>query len=325
LEVTPKNEATCTTEYNEAEIAKLIARHLGVEHHVLEVTTETLLRNLERCLWHVETPLGDLAPVGKYYLLSDLAQRYVKVVLTGEGSNEVFLGYYVFREAADRGSSFSSSRRALLSARFSRLLGRLLVAAPKSIYARVLPEGQERWSDSEQIEGRALVVQLQYRRLVTHLPHVILCAYGDRTEMAHSIEGRVPFLDHHLFEVARDIPVEHKIRGGVEKYIIRKIADGLIPKEVVERRKWPLSTRVPSMLPGKHAEIDRLLAAYTSAPALRRAGIYRVHFVRMLRLIRAMPILPRAIGRTIDRVLFRICCVQILHAQFIADDAHQFS
>ena len=310
--------------YNEAEIAKLIARHVGVEHHVLEVTTETLLQNLERCLWHVETPLGDLAPVGKY-LLSDLAQRHVKVVLTGEGSDEVFLGYYVFREAADRGSSFSSSRRALLSARFSRLLGRLLVAAPKSIYARVLPEGQERWSDSEQIEGRAPVVQLQYRRLVTHLPHVILCAYGDRTEMAHSIEGRVPFLDHHLFEVARDIPVEHKIRGGVEKYIIRKIADGLIPKEVVERRKWPLSTRVPSMLPGKHAEIDRILAAYTSAPALRRAGIYRVHFVRMLRLIRAMPILPRAIGRTIDRVLFRICCVQILHAQFIADDAHQFS
>lgn len=310
--------------YNEAEIAKLIARHVGVEHHVLEVTTETLLRNLERCLWHVETPIGDLAPVGKY-LLSELAQRYVKVVLTGEGSDEVFLGYYVFREVADTGSSFSSSRRALLSAWFSRLLGRLLVAAPKSIYARVLPEGQERWNDSEQIEGRAPVVQLQYRRLVTHLPRVILCAYGDRTEMAHSIEGRVPFLDHHLFEVARDIPVEHKIRGGVEKYIIRKIADGLIPKEVVERRKWPLSTQVPSMLPGKHAGLDRLLATYASAPALRRAGIYRVHFVRILRLIRAIPILPRAIGRTIDRFLFRICCVQILHAQFIADDAHQFS
>ena len=52
--------------YNEAEIAKRIARHVGVEHHVLEVTTETLLQNLERCLWHVERPLGDLAPVGKY-------------------------------------------------------------------------------------------------------------------------------------------------------------------------------------------------------------------------------------------------------------------
>ena len=143
--------------------------------------------------------------------------------------------------------------------------------------------------------------------------------------MAHAIEGRVPFLDHHLFEVARDIPVEHKIRGGVEKYIIRKIAEGLIPKEVVARRKWPLSTQVPSMLPGKHAGLDRLLATYASAPALRRAGIYRVHVVRILRFIRAMPILPRAIGRTIDRLLFRICCVQILHAQFIADDAHQFS
>jgi asparagine synthase (glutamine-hydrolysing) len=310
--------------YNEAEIAKVIARHVGVEHHVLEVTTETLLRNIERCLWHIETPIGDLAPIGKY-LLSDLAQRHVKVVLTGEGSDEVFLGYKVFREvAADSGSSFLSSRRSL-AAWFSRLLGRLLVAPPKSIHATVLPEGQERWSDSEQIEGRAPVVQLQYRRLVTHLPRVILCAYGDRTEMAHSIEGRVPFLDHHLFEVARDIPVEHKIRGGIEKYIIRKIADGLIPKEVVERRKWPFSTRVPSMLPGKQAALDRLLSTYVSPSALRRTGIYRVHFVRVLRLIRAIPILPRGIGRTIDRFLFRICCVQILHAQFITDDAHQFS
>ncbi|HEY7217571.1 MAG TPA: asparagine synthase (glutamine-hydrolyzing) [Candidatus Binatia bacterium] len=310
--------------YNEAEIAKLIARYVGVEHHVLEATTEALLQNLERCLWHVEAPLGDLAPVGKY-LLSELAQRHVKVVLTGEGADEVFLGYNVFRQDRDGDGSFSSSRRALVSARFSRLLGRLLVATPKSIHARVLPEGQGSWSDSEQIEGRVPVVQLQYRRLVTHLPRVILCAYGDRTEMAHSIEGRVPFLDHRLFEVARDVPVEHKIRGGVEKYIIRKIADGLIPKEVVERRKWPLSTHVPSMLPGKHAGLDRLLATYASAAALRRAGIYRIHLVRILRFIRAIPVLPRAIGRTIDRVLFRICCVQILHAQFIADDADQFS
>jgi len=310
--------------YNEAEIAKLIARHVGVKHHMLEVTTETLLRNLESCLWHVETPLGDLAPVGKY-LLSDLAQRHVKVVLTGEGADEVFLGYQFYHKVVDGSGSVSSSRRASLSAWFFGILGRLVVAAPKSAYTRVLPEGQQRESDAEQIEGRAAVVQLQYRRLVTHLPRVILCAYGDRTEMAHSIEGRVPFLDHHLFEAARDIPVEHKIRGRVEKYILRTIADDLIPKEVVERRKWPLSTRVPAMLPGKHPGLDWLLTTYASAPALRRAGIYNVHFVRILRLIRAIPRLSRPIGQKIDRILFRICCIQILHAQFIADDSRQFS
>jgi len=309
--------------YNEAEVAKLIARHVGVEHHVLEAKTETLLRNLERCLWHVETPIGDLAPVGKY-LLSELAQRHVKVVLTGEGSDEVFLGYDFYRKVADGSGAVSPSRRASLSAMLISLLERWLVAAPKSASAPVLPEGQERGNDSEQIEGRTAVVQLQYRRLVTHLPRVILCAYGDRTEMAHSIEGRLPFLDHRLFEVARDIPVEHKIRDGVEKFIIKKIADGLLPKEVVERRKWPLSTRLPSMLPGKHAWLDHLLATYASAQALQRAGIYRVFFVRLLRLIRAIPKLRPTLGRRIDRILFKICCVQILHARFIADDAHQF-
>ncbi|MGE5215846.1 MAG: asparagine synthase (glutamine-hydrolyzing) [Chloroflexota bacterium] len=309
--------------HNEAEIAKLIARHVGVEHHVLEATTETLVQNLEGCLWHVEAPISDLAPVGKY-LLSQLAQRHVKVVLTGEGSDEVFLGYDYYREFADSDGSLSSPRQASLAARLFYLLRKLLVVAPRSPYVRALLEGQERRNDSEQIEGRLPIVQLQYRKLIAHLPRVILSAYGDRTEMAHSIEGRVPFLDHHLFEAARNIPVEHKIRGGVEKFIIRKIAKGSIPKQVVERRKWPLSTPVPSMLPGKHTALGRLLSTYASAPALRRAGIYRVSLVRLLRLIRALPMLPRAIGRRLDRILFRICCVQILHAQFIADDAHRF-
>jgi asparagine synthase (glutamine-hydrolysing) len=249
----------------------------------------------------------------------------VKVVLTGEGADEVFLGYNVFREAAEKHSAYASSRHTWLSAWGSRLLRRWLFAAPQAVSVRVFHEGQACGSDSAQIAGRDPVVQLQYRRLVTHLPQVILCAYGDRTEMAHAIEGRVPFLDHHVFEVARDLPVEHKIRDGVEKYILRKIADGLLPQEVVTRRKWPLSTSVPSMLPGQHAALDRLVATYTSAAALRRAGIYRVHVVRLLRCIRAMPMLPRAIGRAIDRVLFRICCVQILHAQFITDEARQFS
>jgi asparagine synthase (glutamine-hydrolysing) len=322
--------------YDEVEVAKRVARHVGLEHHVLEVTTETLLRNLARCLWHVETTLSDLAPVGKY-LLSGLAQQHVKVVLTGEGSDEVFLGYDVFRGTAQRGFADANSRRASLARRaFRALKGTVLharqflrpkswlVASPKSTRARVLPGGPRAWSDPGQIEGRAPVVQQQYRRLVTHLPNVILCAYADRTEMAHSIEGRVPFLDHRLFEVARDIPPEYKIRDGVEKYIIRSIADGLLPEEVVDRRKWRLSTRVPSMLSGRHAGVDRLLATHLSAPALRRAGIYRAHVVRMLRLIRAMPLLPRPLGRAIDRLLFSVCCVQILHAQFIADDARRF-
>lgn len=309
--------------YNEAEVAKRIASHVGVEHHVLEATTETLLDNLEPCLWHVETPISELAPVGKY-LLSELAQRHVKVVLTGEGSDEVFLGYELYRRVENGNGAVPPSGRASLPATLISLIERWLVAAPKSAYAPVLAEGHKRGNESEQIEGRTALVQLQYQRLVTHLPRVILCAFGDRTEMAHSIEGRLPFLDHCLFEAAREIPVDHKIRDGVEKFIIRSIAEGLIPKEVVERRKWPLSTRVPPMLPGKHAALDRLLASHASARALRRARIYRASVVRLLRLVRAMPRLPPTLGQRIDRILFHICCVQILHSRFIADDGKQF-
>lgn len=90
---------------------------------MLNVTTETLVRNLERCLWHVETPLANLAPVGKY-LLSDLAQRHVKVVLTGEGAlAETDLGAppsSLPRRRADRAESDArrdgEARRPLLAA-----------------------------------------------------------------------------------------------------------------------------------------------------------------------------------------------------------------
>jgi len=90
-----------------------------------------------------------------------------------------------------------------------------------------------------QLNGREPVNQSLYLWSKTLLPGYILTVLGDRMEMAHSIEGRVPFLDHHLVEIIRSLPVSMKIRGMTEKYILREAARGVITDTVYKRQKHP--------------------------------------------------------------------------------------
>lgn len=310
-------------QFNEEEQAGRIARYLGLEHHILKLDTASLWSNLERCLVHNEAPIGDLAPVAKY-MLSALAAEHVKVVLTGEGADEVFLGYQVFSSRLQR--THSDGRHRLLPRkqiwprnRLRRWLSRSIPrGVPRKRYGKAasldsqlagLPE-QSR--DKTQLEGRSAVVQLQYRRLKTHLHRVILSAYGDRMEMAHSVEGRVPFLDHRTFALAARIPLSFKIDGKTEKIVLRELANGLVPEEVVNRPKWRFSTPRPTFVLGRYQALDSLVERYLSRTAIRRAGLFTWPSVGILWGLRRF----RSLRARVDRSLFHILCLQILYHSF---------
>ena len=121
------------------------------------------------------------------------------------------------------------------------------------------------------------------------LPNVVLSAYGDRTEMAHSIEGRVPFLDHRLFEVARRSPVEHNIANGTGKRVVRELARDLVPAEVGAREKWRFSTPRPCTKRGRSAALDRILETYLSREAIGGSGLFDWKRVQALRCARFPP------------------------------------
>lgn len=300
-------------QYNERLQARLIARHLGLEHHVLEVGTRQLWENLERCLWHVEAPFGNLAPIGKY-LLSRLAQAHVKVVLTGEGADEVFLGYEVFRRAltpTGKASLWVNQRwKNLKEGLFSRVLrGRL---TPGSC-----PLSESQADDPSQLVGRHPVVRLQYRRLKRHLMPTILAAYGDRTEMAHSIEGRTPFLDHHLFEGVREIPVEINLHQGVGKCPLRRVAKGIIPSEIAQRPKWPFSTPRWTIAANSNPSASRLMSKYLSRGNVERAGLFDWHGVALLRSLRTV----RGLSGIVDSATLYLCSMQILQRLFVQGSA----
>ena len=103
------------------------------------------------------------------------------------------------------------------------------------------------------------------------LPNYVLTFLGDRMEMAHSIEGRLPFLDHHVVELARDLPLDQKIRGTVEKYVLREAARPVLTATVYARQKHPFTTP-----PGRPVHRRPALPAHPGYAARADPGVAAV-------------------------------------------------
>jgi asparagine synthase (glutamine-hydrolysing) len=225
------------SERNEQDLARRSAEFIGTQHHELTVSKDMLWDNLTQALWFSELPFATLAPVGKF-LLSKEARKFVTVVLTGEGADEIFLGYRNFFEKAIRdgrrgGRQMSSSQlRRLKLGAFSRRLSLLMFH--KRHRGRIR---SERAVATRLPSPRKPLINMVQEARIAAMPFDILCYLGDREEMAHSLEARLPFLDHKLYDAAKWIPVDYKIRAGVEKAVLRDAAEGILPADVRCRRK----------------------------------------------------------------------------------------
>jgi asparagine synthase (glutamine-hydrolysing) len=268
---------------DEAPLAREMAARLGVEYHVVAADEASLWGRFEDTLWHSEMLVSSLAQTGKN-LLSELAAKYVKVVLTGEGSDEIFLGYPEFVPLLER----TRRKEAFTPAPLYQLLMQLFQrqhtkGLPRVDRAAAAREAADRFA-SEQIRGRPPVVVHQFRR-VWRMPAGILAALGDRAEMAHSLEARTPFLDHVLVDFARTLPLGFKIRDGVEKAVVREAARDLVPLEVIERRKLGFAGTGPGIQVrrGRFAALDSLIDRFLSREAFERAGVFDYAAFRALR------------------------------------------
>jgi len=268
-------------EFDESEHQQAMVRFLGTEHATIRCTRAQIAEQFPRLLWHTETPVLRTAPVPLMLLSGLVRQSGYKVVLTGEGADEVFGGYDLFKEAKIRRfwarQPQSSARAALLTrlypylkhspvgssamagsfygqdlqdvgnpfyahgprwattARISNLLSARVRAElsgsdPRAELRAELPEDFGEW------EGLA---RDQFVEVQTLLSGYLLSSQGDRVAMANSIEGRFPFLDHTVIEFANRLPARYKIRGLVEKAILRKALAPLLPEEIVRRVKQP--------------------------------------------------------------------------------------
>lgn len=310
---------------NEQEFAARAAADIGTEHHELAVTKQALWDNLEQCLWFSELPFVSLAPVGKF-LLSELARQKVTVVLTGEGADEVFLGYRAFFQQAiddtrsnSRGAS--AQRRRLKVGDWGEKLSLQLF---QKRHRTQLQEARTNAAIRSH-PSKAAIIAAQEGRIAA-MPFDILCFLGDREEMAHSLEARLPFLDHKLYEVARHIPVDLKMRNGTEKAVLRDAALGIVPEDLRMRRKrgFMHTSESVDFFGSDSAATAEFRRLYLSREAFERSGIFSYRAFRLARLLARLPasgrIAPlRRLRTQSNKVIMYMMQTHMLQEMFVAD------
>ena len=279
--------------YDETGDAQVVARHLGAEHHELHVTEADLIRVIDTLVYHYDEPFADAAGL-PFYLISRFARSHVKVALSGDGGDELFGGYR--RYSAERfwrqyqnlpspirslavkcASKFGRARRV------NRIVRTLTLADEARRYAGWLEifsrdRLSELLDDSYQGELDRFESSTVYRDLFvrcrdagdiqrvcyadcqTWLPDTYL-EKVDKASMAVSLEVRVPLLDLEVVRFAARVPDQLRIRGVTTKYLLRRVADRLLPKAIVQKPKHGLSVPVDAWIRGKlkHYMLDILL------------------------------------------------------------------
>ncbi len=298
--------------FDESEFQGLVARKIGSRHAVQHIGPGDIGAVFPDVVRHAETPLIRTAPA-PLYLLSRLTKEHgIKVVLTGEGADELFLGYDVFKETLVRlfcmrqpastmrprlfdrlypylatgGKTGDFWRRSFLQAGlpsdplFSHMPRWLLASRIKDFYSddmRVAlvgadPMAELRQSLPAEFASWSPVHRAAYLEMTTLLSPYLLSSQGDRMAMAHGVEGRFPYLDHRLFEFAASLPHGTKLKGLKEKHILRRWATSIVPPEVRERSKQPY--RAPDAASFFGAEQPEYVREMLDRTSIERTGFF---------------------------------------------------
>jgi asparagine synthase (glutamine-hydrolysing) len=250
--------------YSEVDVAAESAAAIGVRHVIRTVKPDEMMDALPLIVWYLDDPVADPALVPLWFIARE-ARRHVKVVLSGEGADELFGGYTIYREplslapfekvpGALRGLLGRASTHLPEGMRGKDLLRRGAIPLEERYYgnARIFRDGElagllraydPRRSHTDvtaahyaESAGWDPVARMQHVDLFTWLRGDILVK-ADKMTMANSLELRVPFLDSEVFAVASNLPLEEKLGESTTKLALRKALVGIVPPHVLHRRK----------------------------------------------------------------------------------------
>lgn len=303
-------------EYDETRYARLVAKHLGTEHHELQVTPDAAAI-LPQLVWHYDEPFGDSSAIPTWYL-SQMTRQHVTVSLSGDGGDELFAGYTrykafwmstlleqcgpvrsllgspLWQRLPGGGRQKSFTRRVK---RFSenlhippqrRFLDWLVIfnerrraALYRDEFVSQLPDedpAQFFGSAWQRVAKRDRVSAASLADLVTYLPCDLMTKV-DIASMAHSLEVRAPFLDVRVVEFAASLPVDMKFRWGQGKRILRRAFADLLPSQIWRRRKMGFG--VPLDYWFRH-ELRDLIRDTLLAPDARSHAFLRVDAIETM-------------------------------------------
>jgi len=301
-------------EANEFAYARIVSKAYKTEHHEIIITPKQFFDELPNLVWHEDEPLGFIASVPLYFI-SKFAHKHVKVVLTGEGSDEILAGYGRYAKTLQLlqyGEKYenltpSFARQAVKSA-VSCLPNLLNNKLKRTFLTRqadienlffdnfaVFPQSTQRKLLSNETKARIveqnpyfhqnqmiensdaenLLDRLLYTDTKTYLHELLM--KQDQMSMAASIESRVPFLDHKLVEFTAKLPEKMKLRGRTTKWILREAMRDCLPSEILTRSKMGFPVPVGNWF---RNEFRCVVNEYVTSERSLSRGIFDADFVR---------------------------------------------
>jgi len=345
------------TAYDEGRYQTQVANRLHLKHQSVWVANEQIGQLLDPVIRHCERPILRMAPAPLFALSRLVRDSGYKVVLSGEGADEIFGGYNIFREAKVR-RFWAQDPGSLRRAKLIQELYPYVHTDPRKrarltmFYAQGLEKWDDplfshrlRWDNTSRLKGfysdslRDAVAsydgyedvvenlptsywkahplaQAQYLEMKIFLSNYLLSSQGDRMAMAHSVEIRLPFLDHHLIEFVSRVPAKWKILGLNEKFLLKRSYHSRLPESIVRRPKQPY--RAPNDKCFLEQTVQQEMEASLSKSSLNNAGLFDVKKTRKL----VQKLYARGMLSEFENMaLVGILSTQILHRQFIADCA----
>lgn len=340
-------------DFDESPFQRRMAEFLGTQHQVTYIRHEDIGEMFPDVIWHTETPILRTAPAPLFRLSQLVRDSGYKVVMTGEGADEILGGYDIYKEAMIRRFWARQPESQLRPLLFNRLYPEIRHMPNSSAYlASFFGAGlmdlnapdyshQIRWRTtartrrffSPDLKARLAgaeirqveypprfwdwdpLSQAQYLESTVFLPQYLLSSQGDRVGMAHSVEGRFPFLDYRVVEFCCALPPQLRLFGLNEKYLLRRIAAQWLPEEIWQRRKRPYRAPIhrsfiqPDWMP---AYVGELL----SPECLQAAGLFDPEAVGGLV---AKLNAGKRVGETDDMALAGIISSQLVWRQFVDD------
>jgi asparagine synthase (glutamine-hydrolysing) len=343
-------------EFDESPFQRQMADFLGTQHQVVYTRHSDIGNLFPDVIWHTEIPILRTAPVPLYKLSELVRQNHYKVVLTGEGADEILAGYDIYKEAKIRrfwarqpGSQLrpllfnrlypeishmpnsnaylasffgvgledtaardyshqvrwraTSRTKRFFSAGLQAELAQRTGASRQPVY---YPDDFERWGP---------LGQAQYLESSIFLPQYLLSSQGDRVGMAHSVEGRFPFLDYRVVEFCSQLPPEVKLFGLNEKFLLRRLASKWLPDEIWQRRKRPYRAPIHRSFFGPQGALE-YVSELLSPRCLEASGFFNPAAVgQMVQKLAS----GKRVGETDDMALAGILSTQLVWQQFVVD------
>ncbi|MFQ1000980.1 asparagine synthase (glutamine-hydrolyzing) [Modestobacter sp. SSW1-42] len=330
---------------SEVEIAAESAAILGVKHVPIEVSAQEFADAIPAVVWYLDDPVADPALVPLYFVARE-ARKHVKVVLSGEGADELFGGYTIYREplslawasklpAVGRRALAGLSRLVPEGVRGQDLLVRASTPLEQRYYgnarnmredelAALMPGRNRDLSHVDVTEalyrqtreaGYDDVTAMQYVDLFTWLRGDILVK-ADKITMANSLELRVPFLDPEVFAIASSLPVEQRVpaRGDATKYALRQAMAQIVPPRIMNRRKLGFPVPTADFLAGPLHEWARGVVTDSQTDE----WLDRDHVLVLLERLRSAEVPSKRIARQVWEVLV----FMIWHGIFVEERIH---